>query len=172
MPNKTIYVSDGDLPVFQRAQELAGGQPLPGHQPRLAPVRRGRGGRPRGLRRDHGPGRTREGPPAAVRGGRARGLGRSSKDRTEQFTVYRSRTGKYVVHCLRSPEYVHQAGPDGDAKGWRKHFSPDQVWGQTPPTATLEVFDSLEDLRETIPTELYALVAAAAEIPEVEDLDI
>ena len=25
MPNKTIYVSDGDLPVFQRAQELADG---------------------------------------------------------------------------------------------------------------------------------------------------
>jgi hypothetical protein len=25
MPNKTIYVSDDDLPLFQRAQELAGG---------------------------------------------------------------------------------------------------------------------------------------------------
>ena len=25
MPNKTIYVSDGDLPIYQRAQELAGG---------------------------------------------------------------------------------------------------------------------------------------------------
>src|SRR3954451_15805812 len=25
MPNKTIYVSDADLPVFQRAQELVGG---------------------------------------------------------------------------------------------------------------------------------------------------
>ena len=25
MPNKTIYVSDGDLPTYQRAQELAGG---------------------------------------------------------------------------------------------------------------------------------------------------
>ena len=25
MPNKTIYVSDDDLPLYQRAQELAGG---------------------------------------------------------------------------------------------------------------------------------------------------
>ncbi len=25
VPNKTIYVSDGDLPLYQRAQELAGG---------------------------------------------------------------------------------------------------------------------------------------------------
>ena len=26
MPNKTIYVSDDDLPLFQRAQEIAGGK--------------------------------------------------------------------------------------------------------------------------------------------------
>ena len=39
-------------------------------------------------------------------------------------------------------------------------------------TATLEVFETLEELRETIPRDLYALVAAAAEVPEVEDLDI
>ena len=25
VPNKTIYVSDGDMPLFQRAQELASG---------------------------------------------------------------------------------------------------------------------------------------------------
>lgn len=25
MPNKTIYVSDDDMPLYQRAQELAGG---------------------------------------------------------------------------------------------------------------------------------------------------
>ena len=25
MPNKTIYVADGDLPLFDRAQELTGG---------------------------------------------------------------------------------------------------------------------------------------------------
>ena len=25
MPNKTIYVSDADVPTFERAQELAGG---------------------------------------------------------------------------------------------------------------------------------------------------
>ena len=76
------------------------------------------------------------------------------------------------MHCERSPEFVHQAGPDGEATGWRKHFSSDQVWGQTPVTATLEVHETLEELRETIPRDLYALVAAAAEVPEVEDLDI
>ena len=36
-------------------------------------------------------------------------------------------------------------------------------------TATLEVFETLEEGRETIPRDLYALVAAAADVPEVED---
>ena len=172
MPNKTIYVSDGDLPVFQRAQELAGGnlsQAISRALRRFVEVEEGvlEGFDEITVQVGLGKGRRQR-----FVGVELVAWGRSSKDRTEQFTVYRSRTGKYVVHCVRSPEFVHQAGPDGDAKGWRKHFSSDQVWGQTPPTATLEVFDSLEDLRETIPAELYTLVAAAAEIPEVEDLDI
>ena len=172
MPNKTIYVSDGDLPVFQRAQELADGnlsQAISRALRRFVDVEEGKLEGFHEITVQVGAGQSR----------RQRFLGvklvewaRSSKDRVEQFTVYRSRTGKFVVHCERSPEYVHQAGPDGDAKGWRKHFSSDQVWGQTPATATLEVFDTLEELRAKIPAELYALVAADAAIPEVEDLDI
>jgi EXLDI family protein len=172
VPNKTIYVSAGDLPVFQRAQELADGnlsQAISRALRRFVDVEEGKLEGFREITVQVGAGKHR----------RQRFVGvqlvewaRSSKDRVEQFTVYRSRTGKYVVHCERSPEYVHQAGPDGEATGWRKHFSSDQVWGQTPVTATLEVFETLEELGDTIPRDLYALVAAAAETPEVEDLDI
>jgi EXLDI family protein len=172
VPNKTIYVSEGDLPVFQRAQELADGnlsQAISRALRRFVDVEEGKLEGYHEITVQVGAGKHR----------RQRFVGvqlvewaRSSKDRTEQFTVYRSRTGKYVVYCERSPEFVHQAGPDGEATGWRKHFSSDQVWGQTPVTATLEVFDTLEELRATIPRVLYTLVASAAEIPEVEDLDI
>jgi EXLDI family protein len=172
VPNKTIYVSESDLPVFQRAQDLAAGnlsQAISRALHRFVDVEEGKLEGFSEITVKVGVGNSR----------RQRFLGvqlvewaRSNKDRTEQFTVYRSRTGKFVVRCERSPEYVHQAGPDGDAKGWRKHFSPDQVWGQAPAATTLEVFDTLEELRETIPAELYALVAADAEIPTVEDLDI
>ena len=172
MPNKTIYVSEGDLPVFQRAQELADGnlsQAISRALRRFVDVEEGKLQGFEEITVQVGAGKHRR---QRFVGVKLVEWGRSSKDRTEQFTVYRSRTGKYVVHCERSPEYVHQAGPDGEATGWRKHFSSDQVWGQTPVTATLEVFETLEELRETIPRDLYALVAAAAEIPEIEDLDI
>lgn len=172
MPNKTIYVSDGDLPVFQRAQELAGdnlSKAISKALHRFVDVEEGKleGFREITVKVGVGQGRRQR-----FVGVQLVEWGRSSKDRTEQFTVYRSRTGKYVVHCERSAAYVHEAGPDGDAKGWRKHFSSDQVWGQTPATATLDVFDTLEELRDTIPGELYAQVTAAATIPDVEDLDI
>ena len=172
VPNKTIYVSDADLPLFQRAQELAGGNLSQAIS--------------RGLRRlvELEEGRLEGFDEVTVQVGTGKGRrqrflgvllvewGRSSKDRTEQFHVYRSRTGKIVLHVERSQEWFHHGGTDGKATGWRKHLSQDQQWGSTPATATLEVFDSVEELREKVPAELYDLVAAAAEQPLVEDLDI
>ena len=112
-----IYVSDGDLPVFQRAQWVADGnlsQAISRAPRRFVDVEEGKLEGYHEITVQVGAGKHR----------RQRFVGvqlvewaRSSKDRTEQFTVYRSRTGKYVVHCERSPEFVHQAGPDGEAYG-------------------------------------------------------
>lgn len=172
VPNKTIYVADSDMPLFQRAQELTGGNlsatitqalrrlvdleegKLEGYQE--ITVRVGQGG---GLRQ-------------RFLGVLLAEYGRSTKDRSEQFRVYRSRTGKFVVHLERSPEALWTAGADGSAHGWRKHFSTDQQWGSTPRNATLEVVDSLEELQAKIPAELYDLVKAAADQPLIQDLDI
>ena len=98
--------------------------------------------------------------------------GRSTKDRTEEYRVYESRTGKFVVHVKRSPEYVHSGGADGSARGMRKYFSQDQTWGTSAATATLEIVDTLDELKDAIPAELYGLVAAAVQQPAIEDLDI
>jgi EXLDI family protein len=38
--------------------------------------------------------------------------------------------------------------------------------------STLDVFDTLEQMRDKIPPPLYDIVAAAGGNPEVEDLDI
>ena len=94
------------------------------------------------------------------------------KDGVEEFHVYRSRTGKLVVHTERSAGTIWTAGADGTARGWRKYFGSDQQWGSTAPTATLEVIESLDELRDKIPPELYDLVSAAADQPLIEDLDI
>jgi EXLDI family protein len=45
-------------------------------------------------------------------------------------------------------------------------------YGSTPAESTLEVVESLEDLRARIPPQLYDMVAGSAQRPPVEDLDI
>lgn len=172
MPNKTIYVSDGDLPLLERAQELTGGNlsaAIVTAIRRLVDVEEAKLEGFDEVTVRVGPGKGR----------RQRFMGvllvewsRSTKDREERYRVYRSRTGKYVVHLRRSPEWVHTAGPKGDLEGWRKHFSSDQQYGQIPATATLEILDDLDALRGVVPQELFDLVLATANEPTIEDLDI
>ena len=117
VPNKTIYVADADLPVFERAQELTGDN-------LSATI-------VRALRRlvDIEEGRTEGFEEITVRvgtgaGRRQRFVGvllvewsRSTSEREETYRVYRSRSGKYVLHLKRSSESVWTAGPDGQATG-------------------------------------------------------
>ena len=172
VPNKTIYVADSDLPLFQRAQELSGGNlsaTITRALRRLVELEEGKLEGFEEITVRVGPGTGRRQRFVGVLLGE---LGRSTKDREEQFHVYRSRSGKFVVHVEKSAEAIWTAGADGSAHGWRKHFSSDQQWGSTVPVATLEIVDTLEELRAKIPAELYDLVANAADLPLIEDLDI
>ncbi|MPZ81583.1 MAG: EXLDI protein [Actinophytocola sp.] len=96
--------------------------------------------------------------------------GRQKGNRVEEFRVYRSRKGKFVVHTERSPEAIWKSasGKDLDWRDWRSylHVLGEQSWGEAPAEATLD------EVRDKIPTELYDIVAAMATQPPVEDLDI
>jgi len=173
MPNKTIYVSDADLAVFARAQELTGGNlsaAISKAVRRLVEVEEGRleGFEEITVRVGVAPGKLQ----------RFQGVQLADWNRTdssggqEHYRVYRTRAGKFAVHVARPKGFVHTAGKDGSLTGWRKHFAADQQWGETPAAATLEVFESFEELRVAVPAELAALVEAYATRPEVEDLDI
>ena len=101
---------------------------------------------------------------------------KSSNDGEERYRVYRSRTGKYVVHASRSKRWT-SSDPDAEKwnTGWRScvgNWSADQTWTVSPAESTLNIVDSLEELRGMLPPELYDLVADAAEPPNIEDLDI
>jgi EXLDI family protein len=174
MPNKTIYVSDDDLPLYQRAQELAGGNlsaALARALRRFVEVEEGR-------REGYDEIIVRVGP-GAGRKQRFSGVllgewGHSTGRRVETFRVYRTRTGKFVVHVERSPDW-NWTGMDAGSRQerWRAWVGVGaQSWGYTKGESTLEVVDSLEALREKIPPELYDMIADAAEHPAVEDLDI
>jgi len=173
MPNKTIYVSDSDLPLLQRAQELTGGSLSSAITQALRRLIDAEEARQAGFAEvtvQVGTGKSR-------RQQRFHGvpLGewtRSDRDHVESYRVWRSRQGRFALHTETSEQWVHTAGSDGQVTGWRKHLAADQQWGQIPATATLEVFETLDEMEPRIPAELFAIVYANAELPEVEDLDI
>ncbi|MDQ2743536.1 MAG: EXLDI protein [Chloroflexota bacterium] len=174
MPNKTIYVSDDDLPVYQRAQELAGGNlsaAIGRALRRFVDVeeKRREGYDEITVQVGHGAGRKVRFSAVLLAE-----WGHSTGKRVERYRVYRSRTDKFVVHTNRSPDWSW-TGSESDSwiGGWQKWLGMgEQSWGFTQGESTLEVVDSLEELREKIPAELYDMIAGMAERPAVEDLDI
>src|SRR3712207_5714101 len=172
MPNKTIYVSDADLPVFERAQQLTGGNlsaAISKALRRLVEVEEGRleGFEEITVRVGVAPGKLQR-----FQGVQLVDWHRSTGSGEERYRVYRTRTGKFALHVARPKGFVHTAGKDGQLTGWRKHFAAEQQWGETPAVSILEVFETFEALRGAVPAELAALVEAYATEPEVEDLDI
>lgn len=172
MPNKTIYVAEADLPLFQRAQELAGGNLSQAITRALRRFITAEEGALEGFREitvKVGPGQARQ----------QRFLGvllaeteLSTSDDVQHLRVYRTRGGRFAVHTERSARHTWTAGKDGTATGWRKHVSSDQQWSTIAPSGSLEVVDSLEQLAALVPPALHDLVAAAVDHPVVEDLDI
>ena len=151
VPNKTIYVSDGDLPIYQRAQELAGGNlsaAIAAALRRYVDVEEGR-------REGFDEIIVRVGPEPAARSASPASSSASgstpSSEPLETFRVYRSRTGKFVLHVERSPDWT-MVDAEGKPAGWRGYLGIGNVsYGTRPAESTLEVVESLEELREQDP---------------------
>jgi EXLDI family protein len=174
VPNKTVYVSEGDLPLYQRAQELAGDNlsaAITAALRRYVEVEEG-------LCEGFDEITVRVGPPKPGRKVRFTGvlLGEwldTTTSRVETSRVYRGRTGKFVVHVERSPNFT-MVDREGKPAGWRAQLGLDWnvSYGTTPGDGTLEVIDTLDELRARIPPQLFDMVAGSAQQPVVEDLDI
>jgi EXLDI family protein len=172
VPNKTIYVSDGDLKLYQRAQELAGGN-LSGA---IATALKRYVDLQEGLREGF--------EDVVVRVGVGSGrkvrftavlVGEWMDTRTkaaERYRVWRGRGGKYVLHVERSPDFW-MVDAEGKPAGWRGHLGIGDVrYGGSPKESTLEVVPTLEELRDKVPPELFEMVGRSARQPTVEELDI
>jgi EXLDI family protein len=170
--NKTIYVSDGDQQLYNRAQELAGGN-------LSAAIAKA-------LRRwvDAAEGLDEGYEDVAVRvgignGHKVRFIGMlvgewldSRSSRTERLRVWRGRSGKYVLHIEREPEWW-MVDAEGKPAGWRGYLGIGDVkYGAAPRESTLEVIDTVDALRDKVPQELFDIVSRSARRPTVEDLDI
>lgn len=176
MPNKTIYVSDDDLQLYNRAQELTGGTLSAAIAAALRRYVEVEEGRQQGydeiiVRVGTGLGRKQR-----FSGVLLAEWERSTNEVTETYRIYRSRSEKFVVHLARSDAHIH-TGPNAEKwrTGWRAwvgDWSANQTWTHTPAHSTLRVAETLDELRDMVPEELYDLVVDLANQPAIEDLDI
>jgi EXLDI family protein len=172
VPNKTIYVSDGDLPVFQRAQQLAGGNLSAAIATALRRFVDAEEARKAGY--DQVTVRVGVGAGRKVRFS-ANLVGEwadTQNNRFDQYRVYRGRKGRYVLHVERGPAYWAEDA-EGKPAGWRGTLGIGNIrYGGSPKESTLEIFDTLEELRDKVPPELFDMVARSSRQPTIEDLDI
>ncbi len=168
MPNKTIYVSEGDLKLYERAQELAGGNLSAAIAKALRRYVDVEDGRREGFDEIT----VRVGPTARRKVRFTGVLLGTWGNNTTVVNVYRSRSGKFVIYTQRMPEWSSRSG-DGKPGGWRAWLGlGDYSWLGSTGDSTLEVVDSVDELRAKLSPELFDMVASAAQQPVVQDLDI
>ena len=62
---------------------------------------------------------------------------------------------------------------EGKPAGWRGYLGIGNIsYGSIPGESTIDVVETLEELRALIPQQLYDRIAGVAKQPAVEDLDI
>lgn len=173
VPNKTIYVSDGDLSLYQRAQELAGGNlssAIAKALRRFVDVEESliEGYEEITVRVGIGSGRKVRFTGVLV------GEWMDTRNKSaEHVRVFRGRTGRFVIHAERNEQWW-VVEPDGKpVVGWRSWLGVgDLRYGSSPRESTLEVVATLDELRDKIPPELFEMVARSSRQPAVELLEI
>jgi EXLDI family protein len=190
MPNRTIYVADVDLPIFEKAQQLAGDnlsstivQALrrfveseearaSGYQEITIAVGKGR---PYVQKRFRGRLLTK------------RRLALGNKARMLVMEIYQTAGGRFAVYSRNLPNWdwsghsrhehqKHQRSHNGgwgdwdwdwdwSVSGWGAAFEPEE--------RRLDVFENLDTLKEAIPAEMYESVARYLQQgDDIEFLDI
>ncbi|MEV0334033.1 EXLDI protein [Nocardia sp. NPDC050717] len=175
MPNKTIYVSDDDLTLFQRAQELVGGN-LSGAVVtalrRFIDLEEGRQAGFDEIVLQVG----RDGVRQVRFQGSLLGEWRDVGDeRVLDQKVYRSRKGKLVLHTHTAlwKDYPtgEAAGDMKDWKYWRRMFGiGDRPWDWG--DYEYEILDDVAALKGRVPDKLYRKVEDIYSHPQIEELDI
>lgn len=169
MPNKTIYVADRDVPLYDRAQELANGNLSAAITQALQRYVEVRESAERGMSEVT----VLVGQAGMRRRKRFRGVpiarwqDRGRNEVAERYVVYRTAGGRFAVHVRRDWSPVplpFDLELDLPIPGWPGHNGPRPY--------TLSVYDTLEELRAAVPAELAEIVDHQGSTPDVEDLDI
>lgn len=175
MPNKTIYVSATDLPIFEQAAAMAGGL-----SPAIAAALRmyvsnrsaGRADMERQRTDDdlieldvaEGPARVR----TRFRGERIAKLSQTLGLRRITFEVYRTAKSQFALYIVDRPDWSRWSQDSSmweDPQTWEPSFT--QVQDRS-----LQVFETMDELLAALPGDLVNAARFAIEGPSVRVLDI
>jgi EXLDI family protein len=172
VPNRTIYVSEDDQPLYQKAQELAGGNLSAAIGSALR--------RYVELEDAHAAGFE----DVTVKVGFGAGrkvrfsgvlVGEWMESEGERFIHYRVWRGpkRFALHTERTEYFEMRDAQGNPLTGWRAWTGIGMAsGGGRPAEATLEVFDTPGELKDRVPAGLYETVLASIKHPFVEELDI
>jgi EXLDI family protein len=187
MPNKTIYVSEDDLPLFERAQEVSGANLSSAIVRALRRFIEVEEARQRGfdeitviVNSEGAHRRKRFIGQRLFRWAQPMATGKG----TEVVSVYRTAHKRYALHTRSMPDWEFSWGdPEqvGDPSNWgignnflQKVLSWGYDWDRFNESGdyTLQVFETLEEFKSHVSEEIFQAVSLAMEGPEIEDLDI
>ncbi len=172
MPNRTIYVSEDDMPLFQLAQKLSGdnvSSAIVQALRRFVDVeQQRRHGYDQVVVRVGDAGSRTKKRFLGVRIARWRHQTSTGK-RVEIFDVYRTAKGHLAVHKRVSPNWVFWSDPESwrDPANWSAGWDAEEAG-----SSSLEVFGSSDELKGHVPDELHAAVLHSFDEVPLEDLDI
>lgn len=172
MPNRTIYVADADLPVFEKAQQLAGDNLSGTITAALKRFVEAEESRARGF--EEITLKVGKIAPTYKRfRGRLLAKGRVLDQNDVRVTMYRifqTQKSQLALYIRSMPNWTKWSNQD-----WSYKNKSHQDWSQWPnDESRLEVYQTLDELKNNVPTELYEAVAQAlkGDPDGIEFLDI
>ena len=174
MPNRTIYVADADLPIFEKAQEVAGDNLSATIAQALRRFVETEEARVSGYEEitvkvgkiAHSYKRFR---------GRLLAKGRvrnKQETRRTVYDIYQTTKGKLALYVRNAPNWDNPKTWSWSYKNWsHKDWT---EWPNTDYEFRLEIYETLDELKDNVPQELYEAVSQAlkGDPDGVEYLDI
>lgn len=184
MPNRTIYVTDADLPIFEKAQKLAGDNLSAAIAHALRCFVEKEEAKRNGF--EEITVKVGKGRPYLQQQFRGRVLAKrrlhvQNGSKALTLVVYQTAKGRFALYTKNTPDWSgwsnksnwtrksRNARSDWDYDwdwdvDWSSYFEDDEH--------RLDVFDTLDDLKEHIPEELYEAILRYINQEDVEVLDI
>lgn len=184
MPNRTIYVTDADLPIFEKAQKLAGDNlsAAIAHALRcFVEKEEAKGSGFEEITVKVGKGR-----PYFQKQFRGRVLAKrrlhvQNGSKVLTLVVYQTAKGRFALYTKNTPDWSGWSNKSNwtwKSRNARSDWDYDWDWDVDWSSCCeddehrLDVFDTLDDLKEHIPEELYEAILRYINQEDVEVLDI